>query len=158
MKLCGGIDLHANNSVVPLSDESDRVVYRQRLPNDAEVILAALAPDREEIEGLVEESTGITVTANVTLPDEGHSGYCHRNTAASAMYLTSSRSQRPERNSRACSCVPGDDADVLGANALSTPSMRRGRHGCVLARWSIVGADDAECPRTRPSSTRPRLR
>ena len=57
MKLYGGIDLHSNNSVVALSDVDDHVVYRQRLPNDAEVILAALAAYREEIVGLVVEST-----------------------------------------------------------------------------------------------------
>jgi transposase len=57
MKLYGGIDLHSNNSVVALLDEGDRVVHRQRLPNDAEAILAALAPVRESIVGLVVEST-----------------------------------------------------------------------------------------------------
>ena len=44
MKLYGGIDLHSNNSVVALLDEQDQVVYRKRLPNDAAVILEALAP------------------------------------------------------------------------------------------------------------------
>ncbi len=57
MKLYGGIDLHSNNSVVALSDEGDRVVYRQRLPNDGAVILAALGPFREAIAGVVVEST-----------------------------------------------------------------------------------------------------
>lgn len=44
MKLFGGIDLHSNNSVVALLDEQDHVVYCKRLPNDATVILEALAP------------------------------------------------------------------------------------------------------------------
>ena len=44
MKLYGGIDLHSNNSVVALLDDEDQVVYRQRLANDAMVILSALAP------------------------------------------------------------------------------------------------------------------
>ena len=57
MKLYGGIDLHSNNSVVALLDEEDRVVYRKRLPNDAAGVLAALAPHREAIVGLVVEST-----------------------------------------------------------------------------------------------------
>ncbi len=33
MKYCG-IDLHSNNSVVVVSDEEDRIVFNQRLPND----------------------------------------------------------------------------------------------------------------------------
>ena len=57
MKLYGGIDLHSNNSVVALVDTDEHVVYRRRLPNDAEVIVMALAPYRDEIEGLVVEST-----------------------------------------------------------------------------------------------------
>jgi transposase len=57
MKLYGGIDLHSNNNVVALLDEEDRVVYRRRLSNDAAGVLEALAPYREDIEGLVVEST-----------------------------------------------------------------------------------------------------
>ena len=52
-----GIDLHSNNSVVVVSDEEDRVVYKKRLPNDLEQIRAALAPYREELAGVVVEST-----------------------------------------------------------------------------------------------------
>jgi transposase len=57
MKLYGGIDLHSNNSVIALLDEEDKVVYRRRLANDLELVLAELAPFREAIEGLVVEST-----------------------------------------------------------------------------------------------------
>jgi hypothetical protein len=34
MKLHAGIDLHANNNVVVVSDEQDRVVYQKRLRNE----------------------------------------------------------------------------------------------------------------------------
>jgi transposase len=57
MKLYGGVDLHSNNSVIVLSDEDDKVIYRRRLPNDIELVLAELAPFGEDIEGLVVEST-----------------------------------------------------------------------------------------------------
>ena len=57
MKLYGGIDLHSNNSVVALTDEQDKVEYLKRLPNDLSVILSALQPHQESIEGLVVEST-----------------------------------------------------------------------------------------------------
>jgi len=57
MKLYGGIDLHSNNSVVALLDESDKPIYRRRLPNDLGVILSELAPYQGAIQGLVVEST-----------------------------------------------------------------------------------------------------
>src|SRR5438046_2001069 len=56
MKYCG-IDLHWNNSVVLISDEADRIVFQKRLPNDLVKILAALEPHRDELVGVVIEST-----------------------------------------------------------------------------------------------------
>ncbi len=57
MKKYSGIDLHSNNSVVVISDEEDRIVFQKRLANKLSEILAALAPHREEIVGVVVEST-----------------------------------------------------------------------------------------------------
>jgi transposase len=57
MSLYGGIDLHANNSVVVLINEQDQVFYQKRLPNDLATILEQLTPHHMEIEGLVVEST-----------------------------------------------------------------------------------------------------
>ena len=37
-----GIDLHSNNSVVSVIDETDRVIAERRLPNDLAKILASL--------------------------------------------------------------------------------------------------------------------
>ena len=56
MKYCG-IDLHSNNSVVVVSDEEDRMVLQKRLPNDLSLIRSALEPHREELAGVVIEST-----------------------------------------------------------------------------------------------------
>ncbi len=56
-KLYGGIDLHANNSVVVVLDEQDEVVFHKRLPNELEGILQHLAPFRLALQGLVVEST-----------------------------------------------------------------------------------------------------
>ena len=39
MPLYGGIDLHANNSVVVLLNEQDQWIYHKRLPNDLATIL-----------------------------------------------------------------------------------------------------------------------
>ncbi|BCZ84790.1 hypothetical protein PTKU64_84650 [Paraburkholderia terrae] len=52
-----GIDLHSNNSVVSVIDETDRVVAEKRLPNDLAKILAFLAPWRAGMAGVVVEST-----------------------------------------------------------------------------------------------------
>lgn len=52
-----GIDLHSNNSVVTVIDEGDRVVAEKRLPNELSMIIAWLMPWREELVGVVVEST-----------------------------------------------------------------------------------------------------
>src|ERR687885_410478 len=57
MSLYGGIDLHANNSVIVLLNEQDEVIYRKRLPNALPTILEQLAPYHTEVKGLVVEST-----------------------------------------------------------------------------------------------------
>src|SRR5918911_1649164 len=57
MPLYGGIDLHANNSVVVVLNEQDEVVYQKRLPNDLTTILGQLAPYYTELQGVVVEST-----------------------------------------------------------------------------------------------------
>jgi transposase len=57
MKKFSGIDLHSNNSVVVVTDESDQMLYRQRLPNELSAIVAALEPHRADLVGVVVEST-----------------------------------------------------------------------------------------------------
>jgi len=57
MPLYGGIDLHANNSVVALMNEQDEVIYQKRFPHDLPTILEQLAPYHTASEGLVVEST-----------------------------------------------------------------------------------------------------
>tara|TARA_R110002073_G_scaffold86266_1_gene204983 strand:- start:686 stop:1711 length:1026 start_codon:yes stop_codon:yes gene_type:complete len=55
--LYAGIDLHSNNSVLVISNEKDVVLYGKRLKNDLDGILAALAPYRDDVAGVVVEST-----------------------------------------------------------------------------------------------------
>jgi transposase len=57
MSLYGGIDLHANNSVIVVINEQDEVIYRKRLPNALPTILEQLAPYHTEMQGVVVEST-----------------------------------------------------------------------------------------------------
>jgi transposase len=52
-----GIDLHSNNSVVTVIDEQDRVVAERRLPNELGKIIGFLMPWRDELAGVVVEST-----------------------------------------------------------------------------------------------------
>jgi transposase len=57
MALYGGMDLHANNSVVVLINEQDEVLSRKRFPNELSTILEQLAPYQTALKGLVVEST-----------------------------------------------------------------------------------------------------
>ena len=56
MKYCG-IDLHSNNSVIVVIDDEDRVVARKRLPNELARIVEFVASWRDELAGVVVEST-----------------------------------------------------------------------------------------------------
>lgn len=51
------IDLHSNNNVLVVTDEADRVLVEKRLPNELPRILELLAPHKDELAGVVVEST-----------------------------------------------------------------------------------------------------
>lgn len=57
MSLYCGIDLHSNNSVVSIIDETDRVIKEKRLDNNLNTIQEFLQPCQNDIEGVVVEST-----------------------------------------------------------------------------------------------------
>lgn len=57
MELYAGIDLHSNNSLVVVLDETDRVIYRKRLPNDLDGIVSALRSCGGQVQGVAVEST-----------------------------------------------------------------------------------------------------
>ena len=57
MELYTAFDLHANNSYVAIIDETGKKVAKKRLPNDPVVILEYLKPYKEQIAGIVVEST-----------------------------------------------------------------------------------------------------
>src|SRR5882757_4801813 len=52
-----GIDLHSNNCVVSVIDETDRVLAEHRVGNEMERVIAVLQPHRSELVGVVVEST-----------------------------------------------------------------------------------------------------
>ena len=57
MKLYAGIDLHANSHYLGIIDEENKVVFKQKIANELGKTLKFLGPFREEIEGVVVEST-----------------------------------------------------------------------------------------------------
>ena len=52
-----GIDLHSNNSLIVVTDESDRTLVSRRVPNSLPAVLAVLEPYRGELVGVVVEAT-----------------------------------------------------------------------------------------------------
>lgn len=57
MKLYGGIDLHSNNNVIVILNEKDEAVYKKKHKNNLLEILSCLLPFRDQLQGLVVEST-----------------------------------------------------------------------------------------------------
>lgn len=57
MKLYVGMDLHSSNCYTGIIDETSRVVFDRKLPNDRQRILSALAPYKGQVAGLAVEST-----------------------------------------------------------------------------------------------------
>jgi transposase len=57
VKKYSGIDLHSNNSVVGIIDESGRCLYCKRLPNELARVLEVMEPHRGELVAIAVEST-----------------------------------------------------------------------------------------------------
>lgn len=57
MQLYASFDLHSNNSFLGIKDENGKPVFRKKLPNEPEKILDALRPYKDDIVGIVVEST-----------------------------------------------------------------------------------------------------
>lgn len=57
MKLYVGIDLHSNNNYQAIIDEQGERKFNRKIPNDPKLILESLEPFKNEITGVVIEST-----------------------------------------------------------------------------------------------------
>jgi transposase len=57
MKAYVGIDLHSTNNYLGIIDETDRRLFKKKLPNCPKTILAALKPFKKKLVGIVVEST-----------------------------------------------------------------------------------------------------
>lgn len=71
-KLFGAFDLHSNNNHLAIIDEEDSRIYRRKLPNQPDVILAELEPYRDHLTGIVVESTFNWYWLVDLLMDEGY--------------------------------------------------------------------------------------
>lgn len=100
MALYCGIDLHSNNSLISLIDETDRLISEQRLDNDLESITQHLQPFAQDLAGIVVESTynwywlvdglidnDYTVHLANTLAIKQYNGIKHTNDATDARFL-----------------------------------------------------------------------
>jgi transposase len=52
-----GIDLHSNNGMYVVTDQTDKVVFKKRLPNKLSIILPALKPFKTQLSAVAVEST-----------------------------------------------------------------------------------------------------
>jgi len=57
MTLYCGIDLHSNNSMISLIDDSDQLISEKRLDNNLDMIEQHLQPYQDDVSGVVVEST-----------------------------------------------------------------------------------------------------
>ena len=71
-KLYGAFDLHSTNNYLAVIDSDDKRLYKKRLPNHPDVILAELEPFREKLVGAVVESTFNWYWLVDLLMDEGY--------------------------------------------------------------------------------------
>src|SRR6266849_6121359 len=57
MRSYAAIDLHSNNGVLTVIDETDRVLRQRKLPNKLAAFVAELEPFRATLQGVAIEST-----------------------------------------------------------------------------------------------------
>lgn len=57
MKLYAGVDLHSNNNYLGIINSKEKTIFKKKLPNDLDEIVAALIPYRKDLEGIAVEST-----------------------------------------------------------------------------------------------------
>jgi len=57
MKLYSAFDLHSNNSYLAIIDENGKRVFHRKVKNDPQLVVQILTPFKNDIEGIVVEST-----------------------------------------------------------------------------------------------------
>ncbi|MDH3723699.1 MAG: hypothetical protein OER74_19545 [Desulfobacteraceae bacterium] len=57
MELYSGLDLHSRNTYMGILDTDFKRVFKKRVSNNLDLILETLAPFKDQLKGLVVEST-----------------------------------------------------------------------------------------------------
>ena len=57
MELYSGLDLHSTNTYIGILDTDFKRVFKKRVSNDLDLILGTLEPFKDQLKGLVVEST-----------------------------------------------------------------------------------------------------
>jgi transposase len=57
MKLYVAFDLHSNNSYLAIIDENGKRVFHRKMQNDPQLVVQIPVPFKNDIEGIVVEST-----------------------------------------------------------------------------------------------------
>ena len=70
--LYAGSDLHGNNNLLGIVDEQGKRIFKKRVPNEPQLILEVLKPYKEEMVGVVVESTYNWYWLVDALMDEGY--------------------------------------------------------------------------------------
>ena len=106
MELYAGIDLHSNNSMVVVLDETDRVVYRiARLPNNLDGIISALQLVRRQIQGVAVESTFNWYWLVDGLQEAGYVVHLRTRQRSSSMTGSSTAAMQPMPGTCALCCA-----------------------------------------------------
>ena len=72
MKLYSAFDLHSNNSYLAIIDENGKRVFHRKVKNDPQLVVQILGPCKNDIEGIVVESTFNWYWIVDLLSDEGY--------------------------------------------------------------------------------------
>ena len=86
MQLYAGLDLHSRNTFAGILDQDFNHVFKKRMPNDLQRILADLEPFKKQLKGLVVESTYNWYWLVDGLMDAGFQNVCLANPSAIKQY------------------------------------------------------------------------
>jgi transposase len=86
MELYAGLDLHSRNTYIGILDKNLKRVFKKRVVNRLEVILGTLEPFRDQLKGLVVESTFNWYWLVDGLMEEGYEQFHLANPAAIKQY------------------------------------------------------------------------
>ena len=86
MQLYAGLDLHSRSTFVGILDQDFNHIFKKRMPNDLQRILADLEPFKKKLKGLVVESTYNWYWLVDGLMDAGFENVCLANPSAIKQY------------------------------------------------------------------------